>query len=345
MLLVRPGAIYRCEGDGLCCTDIHAFGPVSTAEAKKLRLVVPQPVQWHSELKMSVIKAAPSGTCIFMENHQVGGGCRVHASQGVFAKPNTCRRFPFGLTRTPQGARITMEHRCPCRTMGERPELTSDVALESVTDRGGRLVFDTEVGNQLKLNKSKRISFSKYLELEALMFERLFAGQDALEVLGVEPMPTLPQASWGDVGHLFRAEIDLTAGGAAQGWFGDTLLFLLGQKGAPSRRRPWTASFDRAEARSKPGDPVRMLNDWVADVIWSLHWTELCSFDAMRAELATRVVVANSIYSTLKKQGARADRAMAEAIAIVEIAGASELWARVENDINNSSNIMPAAHD
>ena len=28
-LIVRPGARFACAGDGLCCTDLHALGPLT----------------------------------------------------------------------------------------------------------------------------------------------------------------------------------------------------------------------------------------------------------------------------------------------------------------------------
>ena len=38
-LVVREGARYECFGDGLCCTDIPAIGPIRLAERARLRLV------------------------------------------------------------------------------------------------------------------------------------------------------------------------------------------------------------------------------------------------------------------------------------------------------------------
>ncbi len=61
-----------------------------------------------------------------------------------------------------------------------------------------------------------------------------------------------------------------------------------------------------------------MINDWVGDRLWSLKWADDGPFTLFRAEMATRVAVAESIASRLVVgKGLRPDRAMAEAVMVV----------------------------
>lgn len=72
-----------------------------------------------------------------------------------------------------------------------------------------------------------------------------------------------------------------------------------------------------------------MLADFVADTLWSLDWHGRAPFDVGRAELATRVELARGLAGRFVSAGTREDRAMAEAIMIVELAGASALWGEI----------------
>jgi hypothetical protein len=73
-----------------------------------------------------------------------------------------------------------------------------------------------------------------------------------------------------------------------------------------------------------------MLADWIADAIWSLEWTGRGDFALARADLATRLAIARWIAAHLEsREGARADRATAEAIAVAEIVGLSDAWSAI----------------
>ena len=122
-LLARPGARYTCFGDGLCCTDIHGIGPLTKKEVGEMRRIYRPSAGWNDDHDDYMLNTAADGGCLFLMSDQ---RCSVHAQLGPEAKPDGCRRFPLGLAATPVGGRITTDHRCPCRTMGDRPEIRPD---------------------------------------------------------------------------------------------------------------------------------------------------------------------------------------------------------------------------
>jgi hypothetical protein len=79
-----------------------------------------------------------------------------------------------------------------------------------------------------------------------------------------------------------------------------------------------------------------VFGDWLADEIWSLKWAEDYDFALARAELATRFAIADDICTRLRKVGARADRAAAEAVMILEVVGESDYWTEVKDRIRVS---------
>lgn len=325
-LVVRPGARFACAGDGLCCTDAHALGPLTRAEATALRARDPRSVIAHARLDAPVIRTLPGGACTFLDATR----CRLHAEGGVRAKPIGCRRFPLRLVATPAGGRVSTAHRCPCRTLGERPLLRAADAHEALVDRAGRLVADWRAPERVALEPRRRVSFDAWRSLEAELLAELSSDAQPESVLGRAPMPELSGISWIDVAHHFRAAIDGTACGEGLAWFGDVVLATR-DEARSLRARPWRASFDRAEARSAGAvRSVRdVLADWVADEIWSMAWLEHGSFELARSELSTRVSVARTMTEMLVASGAREDRAAAEAVLVAELAGESTLWARI----------------
>ena len=82
----------------------------------------PKSSGWNDDHDDYMLNTAADGGCVFLMADQ---RCSVHAQLGAEAKPDGCRRFPLGLAATPNGGRITTDHRCPCRTMGDRPEIRS----------------------------------------------------------------------------------------------------------------------------------------------------------------------------------------------------------------------------
>ena len=254
------------------------------------------------------------------------------------AKPSGCRRFPYGLLTTPEGGRITTEHRCPCRTLGDRPPLNVLDAERSLSTLSGRIEPDHRVPDRVPVAANRFVSFARYREAEAPMIERLLNGERAEDVLGAKVLPEPHFGSWpGFAGELYELK-DHTAGGASICWFADALMFLCEGHVAPKRPRPWADSFERAIARSSERqDPEQIINDWVADELWMMRWLDWdCTFDVARAELATRVAMVRHIIDRMRKQKVRADQAAAEAVMIVEIGAANESWTEVVDSIANS---------
>ena len=332
-LIVRPGARYRCFGDGLCCTDLHLLGPLTQREVVRLRVMSDEIVVWNAQLEAPVLRTTDRGGCVFL----LDSGCALHAELGARSKPGGCRRFPYRLVATPVGGRVVTEHRCPCRTLGDRPPIDLADAEESLRDEGGRLQADTRVPHRLKRTRKLRMTFHSYAALEADWIARILAGEDPLDVLDAEVLSPLPDVSWIDVAHNLRARIDGSACGDALAWFGDVLLSLADPKFKTRtvRNRPWAPAFDRAEARSPAVQSAEsVLADWLVDALWSLDWVLVGSLEAGRCELGTRWVVAREITARLRALGVRPDRAAAEAVSIVEIAGASGVWGSVVREID-----------
>jgi hypothetical protein len=325
-LSARPGARFACAGDGLCCTDLHALGPLTRDEVVHLRVYDPDPSTYNEHLKAPVLRTTEAGWCRFLGP----AGCALHAAHGAEAKPASCRRFPYRLVATPLGGRVCTEHRCPCRTLGDRPALDLADAERSLRSGAGRLQADARAPARIRLTRARRVAFTAYASMETVLLERLAAGEDPARVLDAEPFPALQSATWADVGHLFRSRLDGTACSVALAWFGDMLLAREGHVLRSMRDRPWRFAFDRAEARAPvAGSSEAVLADWVADALYGLDWIERGAFDAARADLATRLTIARDIVAWLCAIGARPDRAAAEAVAIVELAGISPLFGGV----------------
>ncbi|MCU0684618.1 MAG: hypothetical protein MUF34_20630 [Polyangiaceae bacterium] len=338
-LLARPGARFTCAGDGLCCTDIHALGPLGREEQKAFRLLLPGALVRYTEPTFTAIQPNAQHHCPLL----APSGCALHANGGPLAKPNTCRRFPYGLAITPRGGRVSTNHRCPCRSLGERPPVQLDDAEKSLSDRGGRLWSDVTVGPKVALSARRRVAFSTYEAIEAELFACLEASGDPFDALGARPLPPLAGPGWDALGHSLRSEVDGSASGEAFGWFGDALLQLSGSLGPTRRARPWAEAFDRAEKRSAEVEPSAVFADWVADEIWSLRWTHHGPFDLARSELATRYAVGRRIAQTLDARGARPDRAAAEAVMVAELVGSSSLWADVTRSIRAAARLETKA--
>jgi hypothetical protein len=331
-LLVRPGARFACAGDGICCTDVHALGPLTRTEARRLRVIGADTVVRHAELEAPVFRTVAGGGCIYLRP----GRCQLHADHGADAKPDGCRRFPFGLVATPRGGRITTEHRCPCRTMGARPPLDAATAEPSLRDNAGRVWAELYTPRRVPLDAHQRVAWSTYEAIESQILARLERGDAIHLALGTSQLPRV-RGGWRAVAHWLRSERDGTGYGETCAWAGDALLSLHGER-KPLRPRPWTAGFDRAERRTRvAGDPDAIFRDWVADKIWSLSWTEFGSFDRGRHELAARVTIAREMSRLLRRAGVRRDRAAAESVLVVELAGCGESWEKASRAL-----VLPA---
>lgn len=320
---VRDGAAYRCFGDGLCCTDIHGLGPVTLVELRAVKKIDRAGAGHSDEFEDYMLRTAADGGCHFLLPNQ---WCSIHANQGPEHKPHGCQKFPWGITATPTGGRVYTEHRCPCRTLGDRPPLTAERALESLRERDGSLDSDCDV-EHVKLDRRRAIPFRRWEALEGPILSALANGVHPYEALSAKPFPKLGKTTWTKLGAEFIEARDGSRFGFALAWFGDTILHLVDGKPPREPLRPWADAFDRAEARSPVArEPRAVLNDFVSDHLYSLLWSVDIGYATFGAEMATRVAIAESIASRLAARGLRGDRAMAEAITIVEIVGASEHW-------------------
>jgi hypothetical protein len=321
-LIARDGASFRCFGDGLCCTDIHALGVLTRSEVRDLR----------ARRKLSVVYSDDiEGYCVAPVEHRCTylglEGCSIHAEEGSAAKPAGCRRFPYGLISTPFGGRVTTEHRCPCRTLGDRPSLSLTDAEMSLRDRAGRLEVDRIIPARIELQHGKRVAFSVYAAIEAKLIARLNAAEPAEQVLAANVLPPLAERGWASVAVEHIETRDDSAGGEAFGWFGDALLNLASGHTPPKRPRPWHAAFERAMGRSHQQPSADAIyNDWIADEIWMFRALSWAPFDVARAELATRLAVARLIQRWIQDHSVSATQAAAEAVMICELVAEGSEW-------------------
>jgi hypothetical protein len=327
-LLPRPGARYTCFGDGLCCTDIHGIGPLTKKEVVAMRRIERKSAGWDDDHEDYMLKTAADGGCVYLMADQ---RCSVHAKLGADAKPDGCRRFPLGLVATPVGGRITTEHRCPCRTLGDRPEIRPEDVESSVSDGGKRPVADRRI-NRIPIGPKEKLKFSEWEPIEAGYLKRLRGREAILGILDAEPFPTLRGSSWDKQADEFIAARDGSQFGVAMAWVGDTIAALQNGRSPRPPGRPWAAAFDRAEARSpKAATSREVFGDWISDEIWSLKWAEDYDFSLARHELATRLTIAENICTRLRDSGLRADRAAAEAVMLVEVVGESDFWTEIKD--------------
>jgi hypothetical protein len=153
-----------------------------------------------------------------------------------------------------------------------------------------------------------------------------------MEILDAEPFPTLRGSSWDKQADEFIGARDGSQFGVAMAWVGDAISALRNGHSPRPPGRPWSGAFDRAQARSpKPRTSREIFGDWLADEVWSLKWAEDYHFALARTELATRLTVAEDICARLRASGARADRAAAEAVMMLEVVGESDFWTEVKD--------------
>ncbi len=325
---MRPGVRYACQGDGLCCTDVHVVGPLSSRDAARVRAFRPGAVAVHRSLQVLVVRDV-GGRCALFD-----GGCSLHRAQGERAKPRACREFPLGVVATPLGLRVTTQHRCPCRTLGERPPLTVEDAARSLVDARGRVRADQRV-SRVRLTPARPASFARYVERERVTLAALGTRAPPEVALGARALPSLGDVGWADVGHHLRGSFDGTSCGAALAWMGGALIALAGGRAPRPPARTWAGCFDAAERRSPVARDVdELLADFAADVVWGLEWSGESSLEGALAELATRLAAARWIIGELTALGVRADRAAAEAVMVAELAAASPSWPAVRRAID-----------
>jgi hypothetical protein len=321
-LHVRDGATYTCFGDGVCCSDLHALGPVSREERKRLAIVHPGVTGWDGLAGAHVLATRLDGTCPFLREDQL---CALHEPMDGFLKPKSCHRFPLGVTATPKGGRVVVEHRCSCINVGDAEPLTVERA-EPQLMVGVRLRPSHGVGDRMRLTKRRQVSFARYEEEERVVLEALASRIPLERALDREPFPELREHTWAEVAELLdRGGGDSRFHTALAIYAGLLRERFCGAK-APEIERPWSLGFERASARSE-ARPVRdVYAAWFADVIWSLFWTPHATFEQLRRDLATRYAIAKVLEARLRKKGLRADVAAGEAVLIVDLASSSERW-------------------
>ncbi len=336
--LLREGARYECFGDGLCCTDIHAIGPIRLPERARLKLVHDGIVAHDPRDDVHVlVMRAESGSCIFLEE----GRCAVHEPLGGLLKPLACKQFPISMTATPEGGRITTEHKCPCRTLGERPLVTEESALPAVTHRGKPQPV-VHVGRKVPNKPGETISFAEYRRQEDALMARVGAAksmEDVQHALSPVIFPTIDGTTW----EVLASEFDELDGRTrlenVMRWMADAIAACTRAEGDPAFERkerptPWRDAFERGIARTQtPQDPLAMFVDFVQDHIWAMHWVDEYAFAQFQTEMATRARLFRQLFEWLCEDGLRPDQAAAEAIMMVELGGTTGWWIEVSRRV------------
>ncbi len=331
-LLVRAGARFSCEGDGLCCSDVHAVGPLNEKDVALLSTISEEAIDRHEDEDAAVLMMrSDTGTCVFWSEE----GCALHTKLGADTKPSPCIQFPYGLTATPTGGRITTQHRCPCRTLGPRAPVSVDAARSCVLGVDREVKPDHAVEEPIAWSKSESIPFAEYERREVSLIKMLLEGEGLNRTLDVEPFPKLEGRAWSDVADELKAFHGSSRVAAAARWFGDALGYLIDRRERTERDRPWAFSFDHARRRIViPEKPNHVFGDWLADEVWALRWTPLGSFSKARTELATRLAVARCIAGWLDISNPTSDNvSAAEAVMIIDVIGNTDSWEAVQRAI------------
>ena len=323
-LLVRPGARFVCHADGVCCSDVHALGPISPLELVPLRRLLADPAVHEPAVKGLAFRTAAGG-CVFLREDHL---CRVHAELGLSLKPATCRRYPFNLVATPQGLRVVTPHRCPCRTLGPRPLITVESVAAEIVIAGVALDPDYEVSGDLRVSRNQRVSFAAWQNIEASRLAQLAAAPDPATALQDAPWPELNSMTWQQLGERWSHANDVSSFEVAKSHMGHAIAAAHNGGSIPKIMRPWARFFDAAEQRVMNAHqlPQQMFGDWLADEIWSLQWTLFGSFARGQSDLATRLNIAQRLADAFEAQGLPCERAVAEALLVVDVVTHSELW-------------------
>ena len=331
-LLVRAGARFDCVGDGLCCSDIHAVGALSDEDCRMLEMISEDAVDRHEAEDAAVLMMrSDTGRCVFWSEQ----GCAIHAQVGPQLKPTPCIQFPYALTATPSGGRISTQHRCTCRTLGPLPPVRAEEAKACLVGSNGELKPEHAVFDEVFWSQDESLPFGEYTARETGLIGALLEGTNLMTVLDAQPFPTLRGMSWSEVAdemHDFRGP---TRAAFAARWFGDAIAFLVDRRERTERGRPWADSFERAAERVvDPVSPNRVFGDWIADDIWSMRWTRFGSLARARSELVTRLAIARCIAGWLDISTPKQDNiSAAEAVMIVDVIGTTDAWEKVQEAI------------
>ncbi len=331
-LLVRSGARFDCMGDGLCCSDIHSVGALNDEDCEMLSLISEHAFEWHQGEDAAVMMMrSDTGRCVFWSDD----GCALHARLGPEMKPTPCIQFPFGLTATPVGGRVTTQHRCTCRTLGALPAVTVEAARACLLDSDGQLKVEHAVLDEVAWSSTETLSFAEYAEREGELLDALLRGVALGSVLRADPFPKLHGVTWLDVADELLEFQGPSRAAHASRWFADAIGFLVARRERTETVRPWEDSFVHAQRRiTQPVSPNVVFGDWLADEIWSLRWTLYGSLERARKELATRLALARRIAGWLDISTPIKDNlAAAEAVMIVDVIGTTDPWDEVQRSI------------
>jgi hypothetical protein len=333
-LLVRPGARFDCVGDGLCCSDIHAVGALSDEDCEMLAVISDDAIDRHEGEDAAVLMMrSDTGRCVFWN----GQGCAIHAQLGPEMKPTPCIQFPYALTATPEGGRISTQHRCTCRTLGALPLVTAEQARPSLLDSNGELKPEHVVRDEVAWSADVSLSFAEYSERESALIGALVEGNRLMDVLEAQPFPELEGTTWTEVAtELFEFHGPSRAAAAAR-WFGSAVGFLVDRRDPTGLDRPWADSFEHAGRRVvDPVSPNRVFGDWLADEVWSMRWSRFGGLARARAELATRLAIARRIAGWLDISSPKQDNiSAAEAVMVVDVIGTTDIWEKAQEAIRD----------
>lgn len=339
-LLVRPGARFDCVGDGLCCSDIHAVGALSEDDCEMLALISEDAIDRHnSEDAAVMMMRSDTGRCVFWSEQ----GCAIHSQLGSDMKPSPCIQFPYALTATPVGGRISTQHRCTCRTLGPLPPVTADAARPCIVDANGELKPEHAVLDEVAWSATETVSFAEYAEREAGLLAALVEGKNLATVLQAEPFPELEGLTWSAVADELLEFQGPSRAATASRWFAEAIGFLVDRRERTEKARPWADAFGRAAKRVvEPVSPNRVFGDWLADELWSMRWTHYGSLARARAEWATRLAIARRIAGWLDISTPLNDNvSAAEAVMIVDVIGTTDPWEKVQSAIREPGGMPP----
>jgi hypothetical protein len=330
--LVRPGARFDCVGDGLCCSDIHAVGALTDEDCEMLAVISDDAIDRHEGEDAAVLMMrSDTGRCVFWSPQ----GCAIHSQLGPEMKPSPCIQFPYALTATPAGGRISTQHRCTCRTLGPLPPVTAEDARSNLLDSNGELKPEHAVPDDIAWSATESVSFGEYAEREAGLIGALIEGNNLMTVLEAQLFPELDGVTWlAVVDELLEFHGSSRAAAAAR-WFAGAIGFLVDRREPTGLDRPWADSFEKAAERVvDPVSPNRVFGDWLADEVWSMRWSRFGSLARARTELATRLAIARRIagwldISTPKQENISA----AEAVMVVDVIGTADIWEKAQEAI------------
>lgn len=331
-LLVRRGARFDCVGDGLCCSDIHAVGALTDDDCAMLSMISEDAFDRHEGDDAAVLMMrSDTGRCVFWSEQ----GCAIHSQLGSEMKPSPCIQFPYALTATPVGGRISTQHRCTCRTLGPLPPVTIEDARPCMTNAEGELKIEHAVFDEVAWSANEKISFAEYEEREAGLLGALLEGKSLMSVLDAEPFPELEGVSWPDVADQLYEFQGPSRAAVASRWFADAIAFLTDRRERTETGRPWADAFERAGNRIlDPVSPNKVFGDWLADDLWSMRWTHWGSLAKARTEWATRLAIARRIAGWLDISTPKQDNiSAAEAVMIVDVIATTDPWDEVHRAI------------